>query len=63
MATGEQMIKTGNEPNLGTYWAQRPAYGHPEPHTVARDKIGLELSLASSRALPLVVAGPGFEPG
>ena len=59
----EQMTKSGGEPNLGAYWAQRVAYGHPEPHTAARDKIGLELSLASSRASPLVVAGPGFEPG
>jgi len=58
-----RMTKSGSERNLGTYWAQRPAYRHPEPHAAARDKIGLELSLASSRASPLVVAGPGFEPG
>ena len=59
----ERMTKSGGGRNLGTYWAQRPAYGHPEPHPAAHDEISLELNLASSRALPLVVAGPGFEPG
>jgi hypothetical protein len=35
----EQMTKSGSEPNLGTYWAQRPAYEHLEPHIAAHDKI------------------------
>jgi len=39
IATGEQMIKAGSEPNLGTDWARRPTYGHLRPHTAARDKI------------------------
>ena len=35
----ERMTKSGGGRNLGTYWAQRPAYGRPEPHPAAHDKI------------------------
>jgi hypothetical protein len=48
---------------VGETWAQRAAYEHPEPPTAVHGKISLELSLGSSGALPLVVAGPGFELG
>src|SRR5262252_1395557 len=55
-AMDDQMTKSGGGRNLGTYWAQRPAYGHLEPPTAARGKISPELSLPSSGVFPLVVA-------
>jgi hypothetical protein len=47
MATSEQMIKSRKRANLSTYLAQRPAYGHPEPHAAAHGKISLQQSLPS----------------
>jgi hypothetical protein len=35
----DRMRKSGGGRNLGTYWAQRPAYGRPEPHPAAYGKI------------------------
>jgi hypothetical protein len=35
----DRMTKSGGWRNLGTYWAQRLAYGRPEPHPAACDKI------------------------
>jgi len=54
-----RMTKSGSEQT----WAR---IGHSDPHTGTLSRIQphrLELSLASSRASLLVVAGPGFEPG
>jgi hypothetical protein len=36
----DRMTKSRGERNLGTYWAQRAAYGHPEPHAAEHGKIG-----------------------
>jgi hypothetical protein len=38
----DRMTKSCGGRNLGTYWAQRAAYGHPEPHPDAHDKISPE---------------------
>jgi hypothetical protein len=47
MATSERMIKSRKRANLGTYWAQRPAYGHSELHPAAHGKIRPQQSLPS----------------